>query len=90
MILLTGPFDWDRGTLEIAGRDADEVRVEVEGSGEFPPLDGLWNVILGFDLRYRYADGVELFYTNTGRYGSPEHDRRDDSDRRRLLRAHGL
>lgn len=37
--------------------------VEVEGRGEFPPADGLWNVMLGFDVRYRYADGVELFYT---------------------------
>ncbi|HPM82480.1 MAG TPA: Gfo/Idh/MocA family oxidoreductase [Candidatus Anammoximicrobium sp.] len=41
--------------------------VEIEGGGEFPPADGLWNVILGFDLRYRYANGVELFYCNTGR-----------------------
>ncbi|MBC8875591.1 MAG: Gfo/Idh/MocA family oxidoreductase [Planctomycetes bacterium] len=41
--------------------------VEIEGRGEFPPIDGLWNVILGFDLRYRYANGVELFYTNAGR-----------------------
>lgn len=41
--------------------------VEIEGRGEFPPRDGLWNVILGFDLRYRYANGVELFYRNSGR-----------------------
>jgi predicted dehydrogenase len=41
--------------------------VEIEGHGEFPSSDGLWNVILGFDLRYRYANGVELFYSNTGR-----------------------
>jgi predicted dehydrogenase len=45
--------------------------VEIEGRGEFPPVDGLWNVILGFELRYRYANGVELFYTNTGRGTSP-------------------
>jgi len=37
--------------------------VEIEGRGDFPPPDGLWNVMLGFDVRYRYADGVELFYT---------------------------
>jgi myo-inositol 2-dehydrogenase / D-chiro-inositol 1-dehydrogenase len=36
--------------------------VEIEGRGEFPPIDGLWNVILSFDLRYRYANGVELFF----------------------------
>jgi hypothetical protein len=44
--------------------------VEVEGTGEFPPVDGLWNVILGFDVRYRYANGVELVYKNTGRDAS--------------------
>jgi len=44
--------------------------IEVEGTGEFPPGDGLWNVILGFDVRYRYASGVELVYKNTGRDSS--------------------
>ena len=38
--------------------------IEIEGRGEFPPIEGLWNVILGFELRYRYANGVELFYSN--------------------------
>ena len=37
--------------------------VEVEGSGDFPPADGLWNVLLDFKVEYRYANGVRLFYT---------------------------
>lgn len=37
--------------------------IEIEGRGDFPPADGLWNVMLGFNLRYRYANGVEMFYT---------------------------
>ncbi|MFH1269092.1 MAG: Gfo/Idh/MocA family oxidoreductase [Planctomycetota bacterium] len=37
--------------------------VEVEGTGDFPPADGLWNVLLGFKVQYRYANGVRLFYT---------------------------
>ncbi len=37
--------------------------VEVEGTGHFPPADGLWNVLLGFNVEYRYANGVRLFYT---------------------------
>jgi len=37
--------------------------VEIEGQGEFPPADGVWNVMLGFNGRYRYANGVERFYT---------------------------
>lgn len=36
--------------------------VEVEGQGEYP-RDGLWNVLLSFEIRYRYASGVELIYS---------------------------
>lgn len=32
--------------------------VEVEGRGEFPR--GLWNTMINFEIRYRYANGVEL------------------------------
>ncbi|MHC4440106.1 MAG: Gfo/Idh/MocA family protein [Planctomycetota bacterium] len=35
--------------------------VEVEGSGKYP-RDGLWNVLLSFELQYKYTDGVKLFY----------------------------
>ncbi|UCG48741.1 MAG: Gfo/Idh/MocA family oxidoreductase [Phycisphaerales bacterium] len=35
--------------------------VEVEGTGEYP-RDGLWNVLLKFEVRYRYAGGVRLIY----------------------------
>ncbi len=35
--------------------------VEVEGTGVFPK-DGLWNVLLDFKVRYRFADGVEMLY----------------------------
>ena len=34
--------------------------ISVEGSGEFDR--GLWNSLNKFDIRYRYANGVELFY----------------------------
>jgi myo-inositol 2-dehydrogenase/D-chiro-inositol 1-dehydrogenase len=36
--------------------------VEVEGTGRYP-RDGLWNVLLDFQIRYRYADGVQLLYS---------------------------
>lgn len=39
--------------------------VEVEGTGRYP-TDGLWEVLLGFEIQYRYANGVRLFY-NTSR-----------------------
>jgi myo-inositol 2-dehydrogenase / D-chiro-inositol 1-dehydrogenase len=36
--------------------------VEVEARGEYPPADSFWNVLLTFESRYRYANGVELIY----------------------------
>lgn len=36
--------------------------VEVEGKGEYP-RDGLWNVLLSFEITYKYANGVRLFYS---------------------------
>ena len=39
--------------------------IEVEGTGTYP-RDGLWGVLLGFDIQYKYANGVQLFY-NTSR-----------------------
>jgi len=41
--------------------------VEVEGTGKYP-TDGLWEVLLGFEIRYRYANGVELFYQTSRPY----------------------
>ncbi len=34
--------------------------VEVEGTGEF--TKGLWNTVATFDVKYKYANGVNLFY----------------------------
>ncbi len=65
-----GICNWGYHPLDIVqwGNNTERTGpVEVEGHGKFPPVDGLWNVILDFDLRYRYADGVELFYKNAGR-----------------------
>ncbi len=35
--------------------------LEVEGTGKYPS-DGLWNVLLDFEIRYKYANGVRLIY----------------------------
>ncbi|MCK4292626.1 MAG: Gfo/Idh/MocA family oxidoreductase [Planctomycetes bacterium] len=35
--------------------------VEVEAGGKFPS-DGLWNVLLSFEVRYKFANGVRMFY----------------------------
>jgi len=42
--------------------------VEIEGRGDFPPKHYLWNTILDFDVHYRYANGVEMFYIGRQQY----------------------
>jgi predicted dehydrogenase len=36
--------------------------VEIEGRGTYPPAESFWNVLLDFEVRYRYANGVTLVY----------------------------
>ena len=36
--------------------------VSVEGRGEYPPADSFWNVLLKFEIEYKYANGVRLVY----------------------------
>jgi len=36
--------------------------VEVEGRGKYPPAGNMWNVLVEFEINYRYADGVRLIY----------------------------
>ena len=35
--------------------------VEVQATGTYP-TGGLWNVLLSFEARYKFADGVDMFY----------------------------
>ncbi len=36
--------------------------VEVEGRGTYPPPESFWQVLLDFEVHYRYANGVKLIY----------------------------
>ncbi|MDR3111498.1 MAG: Gfo/Idh/MocA family oxidoreductase [Planctomycetaceae bacterium] len=36
--------------------------VEIEGTGTYPDADSFWNVLLKFEIKYRYADGLEITY----------------------------
>ncbi len=36
--------------------------VEVEGRGTYPPKESFWQVLLDFEVQYRYANGVRLIY----------------------------
>ncbi|MDR1959116.1 MAG: Gfo/Idh/MocA family oxidoreductase [Planctomycetaceae bacterium] len=41
--------------------------VEIEGTGTYPEPESFWNVLLKFEIKYRYADGLEIVYKT----GSP-------------------
>ncbi|MEN6497878.1 MAG: Gfo/Idh/MocA family oxidoreductase [Thermoguttaceae bacterium] len=46
--------------------------VEVEGRGDFPPADQFYNVLGEFQIRYRYANGVELHFVGRKEYKEGE------------------
>ena len=46
--------------------------VEVEGRGDLPPAQGLYNTLGEFQARYRYANGVELHYIGRKDYQEGE------------------
>ena len=61
--------NWGTHLLDIAqwGNGTDRTGpVEVRATGRYPK-DGLWNVLLNFDAKYKYANGVTLHY----QMGSP-------------------
>ncbi len=46
--------------------------VEVEGHGDLPPVEQFYNVLQEFQVRYRYANGVELEYVGRKDYKEGE------------------
>ena len=63
--------NWGTHLCDIAqwGNDSDDSGpVEVEGEGVYVPAGGLWNVLRSFEVRYRYANGVALFYRTEAPY----------------------
>ena len=36
--------------------------VEIEGHGSYPPPESFWNVMLKFEIKYRFANGVRWTY----------------------------
>jgi len=61
--------DWGAHMIDLAqwGNDTESTGpVEVEGRGKFPPRDALFNTAEEFDLRYRYANGVEMTVVSRG------------------------
>lgn len=67
--------NWGHHPADLAQWANDTERsgpVEVEGHGEFPPVDQLYNVLGEFQVRYRYANGVEVDYIGRKDYSDGE------------------
>jgi len=48
----------NNGALWATGRERTGP-VEIEGTGVYPPPESFWNVLLKFEVRYCFADGLE-------------------------------
>ena len=49
--------------------------VEIAGTGVFPAANSFWNVLLEFDVKYKYAEGIEIIYRTEKPYMRFEGDR---------------
>ncbi len=58
--------NWGTHVMDVAQQVNNSERtgpVEIEGRGEYPaPGSGLWNVLIDFEVQYRYANGVVMDY----------------------------
>jgi len=55
--------DWGAHLIDLAqwaSGNQETGPVEVEGVGQFPPPDAVWNTASEFDLHYRYASGLTM------------------------------
>jgi predicted dehydrogenase len=61
--------DWGAHMIDLAqwGHDTEHTGpVEVEGKGDFPPRDAVFNTAAAFKVNYRYADGVTMTLSSRG------------------------
>ncbi|MDR1268602.1 MAG: Gfo/Idh/MocA family oxidoreductase [Planctomycetaceae bacterium] len=49
--------------------------VEIEGTGTYPEPTSFWNVLLQFEIKYRYKDGLEIIYKTDKPYYRIEGER---------------
>lgn len=52
---------WNDGAAFATGLDRTGP-VEIEGTGEYPPADSFWNVLLKFEVKMRFANGIQWTY----------------------------
>jgi predicted dehydrogenase len=61
--------DWGAHHLDIAQWGIGSLPVEVEGTARMPDVPKGYNVAIDFHARYRYANGVIMTVSDTGRNG---------------------
>jgi predicted dehydrogenase len=61
--------DWGAHHLDIAQWGIDSYPVEIEGTAAYPTVPDGYNVAVDFSARYRYANGVVMTVSDTGRNG---------------------
>lgn len=61
--------DWGAHHLDIAQWAIDSLPVEIEGTATYPTVADGFNVAIDFHATYRYANGVVMTVSDTGRNG---------------------
>jgi len=61
--------DWGAHHLDIAQWGINSLPVEIETSAKLPAVNDGYNVAIDFFAKYRYANGVEMTVSDTGRNG---------------------
>jgi predicted dehydrogenase len=61
--------DWGAHHLDIAQWAINSLPVEIDGQAKFPTVKDGFNVALDFGVTYRYANGVTMTVSDTGRNG---------------------
>ncbi len=61
--------DWGAHHLDIAQWGINSLPVEIDGKAKYPTVKDGFNVALDFGVTYRYANGVTMTVSDTGRNG---------------------
>jgi myo-inositol 2-dehydrogenase / D-chiro-inositol 1-dehydrogenase len=61
--------DWGAHHMDIAQWGIDSLPVAIESAAKFPTVKDGYNVAIDYSVKYRYANGVEMTVSDTGRNG---------------------
>ncbi|MGB7346967.1 MAG: Gfo/Idh/MocA family oxidoreductase [Pirellulaceae bacterium] len=61
--------DWGAHHIDIGQWAIDKYPIEIEATAKYPAVSDGYNVAVDFHARYRYAGGVEMTVSDTGRNG---------------------